>query len=64
MLVFRVCGVGQNLYVFSLYRSPNLDDRIFYSLLTSMDAVQAKDVRTSFLFASIWMAIIWSSWVL
>ena len=29
MLVFRVCGVRQNLYVCSIYRSPNLDDRIF-----------------------------------
>ena len=26
MLVFRVCGVRQNLYVFSLYRNPDLDD--------------------------------------
>ena len=30
MLVFRVCGVRQNLYVYSLYRNPDLDDRIFY----------------------------------
>ena len=29
MLVFRVCGVRQNLSVFSLYRNPDLDDRIF-----------------------------------
>ena len=29
MLFFRVCGVRQNLYVFSLYRNPDLDDRIF-----------------------------------
>ena len=28
MLVFRVCGVGQDLYVFSLCRNPDLDDRI------------------------------------
>ena len=28
MLVFRVCGVRQNLYVYSLYRNPDLDDRI------------------------------------
>ena len=27
MLVFRVCGVRQNLYVYSLYRNPDLDDR-------------------------------------
>ena len=50
MLFFRVCGVRQNLYVFSLYRNPDLDDRIFDSLLTSMAAVQAEDVRASFLF--------------
>ena len=50
MLVFRVCGVRQNFYMFSLYRNPDLDDRIFYCLLTSMAAVQAEDVRASFLF--------------
>ena len=50
MVVFRVCGVRQNLYVFSLYRNPDLDDRISDCLLTSMAAVQAEDVRASFLF--------------
>ena len=50
MLVFRVCGVTQNLYVYSLYRNPDLDDRIFDCLLASMAAVQAEDVRASFLF--------------
>ena len=38
----------QNLYVFSLYRNPEMDDLIFYCLLTSMAAVQAEDVRASF----------------
>ena len=33
MLVFRVCGVRQNLYVYSLYRNPDLDDRILDCLL-------------------------------
>ena len=33
---FRVCGVRQNLYVCSLYRNPDLDDRIFDCLLASM----------------------------
>ena len=47
---FRVCGVRQNLYVYSLYRNPDLDDRIFDCLLASMAAVQAEDVRVSFLF--------------
>ena len=50
MLVFRVCGVRQNLYVFGLYRNPDPDDRIFDCLLTSLAAVQAEDVRASFLF--------------
>ena len=49
MLIFRVCGVRQNLYVVSLYRNPDLDDRIFDCLLTSMAAEQAEDVRASFL---------------
>ena len=42
----------RNLYVFSLYRNPDLDDRIFDCLLTSMAAVQAVVVRVSFLFVS------------
>ena len=50
MLVFRVCGVRQNLYVYSLYRNHDLDNQIFDCLLASMAAVQADDVRASFLF--------------
>ena len=46
MLVFRVCGVRQNLYVFNLYRNPDLDDPICDCLLASM----AEDIRASFLF--------------
>ena len=51
MLFFGVCGVRQNLYVYSLYRNPDLDDRIFDCLLASKAAVQADDVLASFLFA-------------
>ena len=50
ILFFRVGGVRQNLYVFSLYHNPDLDDRIFDCLIASMAAVQAEDVRASFLF--------------
>ena len=50
MLVFRVCGARQNFCVFSLYRNPDLDDRIYDCLLTAMAAVQAADERASFLF--------------
>ena len=50
MLVFRVCGARQNFYMFSLYRNPDLDDRIYDCLLTAMAAVRAVDVRASFLF--------------
>ena len=50
MLVFMVCGVRQNIYVCSLYCNPDLDNPIFYCLLASMDAVQAENVRASFLF--------------
>ena len=50
MLVFGVCGLRQNLYVYSLYRNPDLADRIFDCLLASMASVQAEDVRASFLF--------------
>ena len=50
MLVFRVYGVRQNLYVFRIYGSPNLDDRILDCLQASMAAVQAEDIRASVLF--------------
>ena len=49
MLVFRVCGVRHKLYVVSLYHNPDLDDRNFDCLLASIAAVQAEDVRASFL---------------
>ena len=42
--------VRNRTYVFSLYINPDLDDRTFDCLLTSMAAVQAKGVRASFLF--------------
>ena len=50
ILFFRVCGARQNLYVFSLYRNPDLDDHILDCSLAAMAAVQAEDVRASFLF--------------
>ena len=64
MMIFRVCGVRQNLYVFSLYRNSDLEDRIFDCLLTSTATVQAEDVRGSFIFVCDWNAIIRSGWVL
>ena len=39
MMVFRVCSMRQNLFVFSLYHNPDLDCQIFDRLLTSMAAV-------------------------
>ena len=63
MLNFRVCGVRQNLYVYSLYRNPDLDDWIFDCLLASMAAVQAgMSVPLSCLWV-IRMDIIRSVWV-
>ena len=50
MLVIRVCAARQNLYAFSIYRNPDLDDLIFDCLLTSKAAEQAEDLRASFLF--------------
>ena len=36
MLVFGMCCVRQNLYVFSLYCNPDIDDRIFDCLLSNI----------------------------
>ena len=52
VLVFSVCGTKQNFFVLSLYRNPDLEDRIYDCLLTAMAAVQAADGRASFLFVS------------
>ena len=59
-----VCGVRQNLYVFTLYRNPDLDAQICDCLLASMAAVHTEDIRASFLFVGDFMAIIRSGWVL
>ena len=64
MLVVRVCGLRQNFYVYSLYRNPDQDDRIYDCLLTSMAAAHAEDVRASFLFVGDLNGIIRSGWVL
>ena len=48
--VFGVCGVRHNRYVYILYRNPDLDNRIFDCLVASMSAMQAEDVRASFMF--------------
>ena len=50
MLFFMVCGVRRNLYVFSLYRNPDLDDQVYDCSLASIAAVQAADIRASSLF--------------
>ena len=39
MPVFWVSGASQNFYIFSLYRNPELDHRIYDYLLTAMAAV-------------------------
>ena len=49
MMVFRVFGVRQTLYVFS-HLNRYLDSLIFNCLLAAMAAVQAEDVRASFQF--------------
>ena len=50
MLFLGVCGVRQNPYMYILYRNRGLDDRMFDCLLASMSAIQAEDVRASFMF--------------
>ena len=42
MPFFEVCGGRQNFFVSGLYRSPDVDCRIFDCLLTSMAALQMR----------------------
>ena len=69
MLFFWVCDMRLNLYVYSLYRNPDIDNQIFYCLLASMAAVQAEDVCASFLFVDDlnghhqqWLGSIYPEW--
>ena len=39
-----------NLYLFSVYRNPDADDRIFDCLLVSMAAIQENDRKATFVF--------------
>ena len=64
ILVFRVCDVRQNLYVFIIYRNPDLDDRIFDCLLAPMLPCRLRTFVTPSCLRQIWMAIIRSGWVL
>ena len=50
VMVFRVCGLVQNCYIFSVYRSPNADCTIFDCLLLAMGVIQESDRRASFVF--------------
>ena len=50
ILTCWVCGVRQNVYVFSLYCNPDLEDWIFYFLLTFTADMQGEDVHAPFLF--------------
>ena len=52
MPFFMVCGLRQKFHVFSIYLNPDLDDRIFDCLLTSIPAVEAEDVPASFQFVT------------
>ena len=52
ILVFMMCGVRQNLFVFSHYHNHDIDDRILDCLIASMAGVQTEDIRASFLFVS------------
>ena len=48
--LIRVCSARQNFYVFCLYRKAYRDYKIYECLQALMAAVQAEDVRASFLF--------------
>ena len=43
-------GARQNFCVFSLYRNPVIDDRIYACILTAISAMPTVDARASFLF--------------
>ena len=48
--LIKVCSKSNNFYIFSLYRNPDLDDRIYDCLLTSMSNIQECDRKSCFVF--------------
>ena len=50
MQVIRVCSKSNNLYIFSLYRNPDLDDSIYDCLLSFMSDIQELNRKSSFIF--------------
>ena len=50
VMVVRVCSKHNNIYVFSVYRNPDLDDSIFDCLKESMARVQERDPKSCFIF--------------
>ena len=51
MQVVKVCGGRMNFYIFSVYRNPDVDDKIFDCLLSAMSSIQEADNRAAFVFA-------------
>ena len=48
--VIKVCGRYNNFYLCSVYRNPDLDDKIFDCLLITMAKIQEDDRKASFVF--------------
>jgi len=49
-IVMRVCGSVRNFYIFSVYRSPSIDNKIFDCLMEAMASIQSSDAKSCFLF--------------
>ena len=45
VIVVRICTSSHYLYMFGVYRNPNLSDNIFHYLLTAMAKVQPVDKK-------------------
>ena len=50
VMVMRVCSRYSNIYVYSCYRNPDLDDSIYDCLKESMATVQERDRKACFVF--------------
>ena len=46
----KVCSRSNNFYIFNLYRNPDIDNRIYDCLLTSMNDIQEHDRKSAFVF--------------
>ena len=48
VIIVRICSSSHNFYVFGVYQNPDLSDKVFDCLLTSIAKVRSVDRKETF----------------